>query len=64
VAAAIDLNKEAEEVAARGDHGVVYQTGQVVQFDNDEALAFFSEYLADVATLEDGADQAKLQFPG
>ena len=64
VAAAVDLNRQAEELADRGEGNVLYETGQVVQFENDEALKFFSEYLADVAALEDGADQAKLQFPG
>ena len=32
-------------------------------FDGDEALNFFDEYLGDVAEIEEGSDDSKLKFP-
>lgn len=64
IAAALDINREAEDVAAeRGKEIVRFPSGQIVQFSNDRPLEFFGEYLADVAELETIDDSAVLRFP-
>lgn len=62
LAAGLQLNREAGERA--GEKEVFrYSDGRIVQFDNDQAVSFFNEYLADVADLENYEDGSRLKFP-
>lgn len=63
VAAGMELNHAASDFAGRSDNAVLYRSDAVVKFDNDQALAFFQEYLSDVAELDDAAEEARLKFP-
>ena len=64
IAEALRMNRDARSVASElGKEHVIYQAGDVVQFDNDASLNFFQEYLADVADLEEGTDESRLEFP-
>jgi superfamily II DNA or RNA helicase len=65
IAAAVDLNREAGELASRSGIGapVRYPTGKVVSFEGDQAMRLFDEYLADVAELDGEDDAARLKFP-
>jgi superfamily II DNA or RNA helicase len=62
VAAGLQLNRDA---ASRGaDPEIVrLRDGHVVKFDNDKPAAFFSQYLADVADIENLDDTSRLRFP-
>jgi superfamily II DNA or RNA helicase len=62
IAAGLQLNREA---AARGAGSEVirYPDGRIVKFENDEPASFFREYLADIASVEDLDDGARLRFP-
>lgn len=63
IAAAVELNREAAATEADADTPVIQRIGGVVTFENDSALNFFDEYLADVAELDDESDDAVLRFP-
>lgn len=63
IAAAMQMNSEASVVANDSPNLVEYPTGRIVDFEGDESLSFFGEYLADVAGLEDTVDGAFLKFP-
>ena len=63
IAAGLELNREATARATEDSEAVFYRTGQVVQFEGDQALSFFAEYLRDVADLEDSAEEHRLKFP-
>ena len=65
LAAALELNREARQVAQHGDADkpVIYPTGQIVKFEGDERLDFIMRYLNDVADLADSEESARLQFP-
>ena len=65
IAAAKGLNREGENVAADSlaEQILRYPDGQIVKFEDDEALSFFDEYLGDIAELEDGSDDSQLKFP-
>lgn len=62
LAAAIELNREAGEMAT-SDADVLYRTGTIVKFEGDERANLFAEYLGDVAELQDSSEDAKLRFP-
>jgi superfamily II DNA or RNA helicase len=62
IAAGLELNREAADYADTAS--VVFRAGQPVVFGGDEAVTFFGEYLADVAELDDAADEVRLKFPG
>jgi len=63
LAAGVEINRTARE---RGNlpEVVRYRNGQIVNFDNDVPAAFFDEYLADVADVQDADEGARLKFPG
>ena len=65
IAAARGLNEEGQMMAAElaGHQVLRYPDGRIVQFEGDEALSFFDEYLRDVAELEEGSDDSQLKFP-
>ena len=64
IAEGLRMNKEAQAIAAeRGSGEVVYQAGNIVNFEGDESLNFFLEYLADIAEIEQGSDDSRLKFP-
>ena len=65
IAAAVELNREAAAAEANdlADTLVIQRVGGIVTFENDSALSFFDEYLADVAELDDESDDAVLRFP-
>lgn len=63
VAAGIDFNRRARSEASKIET-VRYRDGEIVQFDNDEPLRFFDEYLSDIASVEDIDDDSQLRFPG
>ena len=63
IGAAMELNREAHELADSSRSPVHYPTGQIVRFENDHALSFFTEYLKDVAALDSEDDSALLKFP-
>jgi hypothetical protein len=63
IAAALDLNREAAAWTAEHDEPVLYKAGEIVKFQDNGALKFFHEYLADVAELEDASEESRLQFP-
>ena len=65
IAAAKGLNREGGSMAARTREGQIlrYPDGQIVNFEGDEALDFFDEYLGDIAELEEGSDVSQLKFP-
>lgn len=65
IAAGLRLNKEAADFAGRSTKKETLRlpNGRVVQFSNDRALDFFSEYLKDVAEVEDLDEGARLKYP-
>lgn len=63
IAAAVELNREAEGSGIDADRPIIQRIDGVVTFENDAALNFFEEYLADVAELDDESDDAVLKFP-
>jgi superfamily II DNA or RNA helicase len=63
IGAAVELNREARELADPSRPTLQYPTGQIVHFENDKALSFFAEYLKDVAELDSEDDSATLKFP-
>jgi superfamily II DNA or RNA helicase len=65
IAAAHELNREAAERGERAEPGetVRYPTGRIVNFEGDEALNFFEEYLEDISELDDKDEGSHLQFP-
>ena len=64
IAEAMRMNREAHSAVFQpGSEPVVYPTGEVVNFEGDQGLDFFQEYLADVAELEEGSDDSRLKFP-
>ena len=64
IAEALHMNEEAKTIAENiGSENVIYQAGNVVQFEGDRSLDFFQEYLADVAELAEGSDDSRLRFP-
>ena len=65
IAALKGLNREGESLATNEHEGQIlrYPDGQIVNFEGDEALNFFDEYLGDIAELEEGSDDSKLKFP-
>jgi len=64
LAAGRNLNNRAREISADGSREVIrFEDGQVVKFDNDKALSFFDEYLADISDLENLDETTRLQFP-
>lgn len=63
IAAGIELNREAAEVAEGEQDAVLYRARELVTFEGDEGVNFFDEYLRDVAALEDSPDEARLKFP-
>lgn len=65
IAAARGLNEEGQKIAAElaGYQVLRYPDGRIVNFEGDEALSFFDEYLRDVAELEEGSDDSQLKFP-
>lgn len=62
IAAGIALNRDA---AARGAALEVlrYPDGRIVKFQNDFPASYFSEYLGDIASIEDMDESARLRFP-
>ena len=62
VAAGLSLNRDAAE-RAREKEIVRFADGQIISFDTNKASAFFDEYLADVASIEDLDQDARLRFP-
>jgi len=62
LAAGLSLNREAAE-RGEGREVVRFADGQVVKFENDKPASFFSQYLADVADVEDLDESARLRFP-
>jgi len=62
VAAAFRMNRDA---GARGANPEVmrFRDGRIIKFDNDHPASFFSEYLEDVADVENLDDGARLRFP-
>ncbi len=63
IAAAIELNREATESHVDLAGPIIQRVDGIVTFENDSALNFFDEYLADVAELDDESDDAVLRFP-
>ena len=65
IAAAKGLNREGESIASnpQGEQILRYPDGHIVNFEGDEALGFFDEYLGDIAELEEGSDDSQLKFP-
>jgi superfamily II DNA or RNA helicase len=62
IASAININSEA---AKRGltKEVIRFQDGRIIKFDNDAPISFFSEYLADIADIENLEDGARLKYP-
>lgn len=63
IAAGVSLNKAAKQKGASQEI-IRYRDGAIVNFDNDAPAKFFSQYLADVADVEELGDGARLKFPG
>ena len=65
IAAARGLNQEGESLAVSSPEEQIlrYPNGQIVNFEGDEALNFFDEYLGDIAELEDDNEDSQLKFP-
>lgn len=64
IAAGIEMNRAANENAHKTPEIVRYHRDGVVTFDDIAAEGFFSEYLADVADIENLEDGSRLRFPG
>ena len=62
IAAGIELNREARERAV-GVEVLRFKDGTIVNFETDGPVAFFDEYLQDVASIEDMDESARLSFP-
>jgi superfamily II DNA or RNA helicase len=62
VAAGLKLNTTAAK-RARELEVIRYRDGQIVKFDNDVPASFFQNYLADIASVEDLEEDARLRFP-
>ncbi len=62
IAAGLNMNKEAK-ARGRNVEVVRFSDGKVVKFDNDNCAAFFDEYLADIADVENLDEGARLRFP-
>lgn len=62
IAAGVRLNRDAERSAAKREV-LRFQGGEIVRFDNDSPAGFFRQYLADVASIENMEDGARLRFP-
>lgn len=62
LAAGFELNEEARQ-RGRGPEVLRFADGRIVTFSNDAPASFFSEYLGDVAAIEDMDDASKLAFP-
>lgn len=65
IASALEINRRAAALQSESSDSVTlrYPEGQIVSFEDDEALQFFREYVGDIAELEDGSDDSKLRFP-
>jgi superfamily II DNA or RNA helicase len=63
LAAGVAINREARAKSASVEI-VRYRDGDIINFDQDEPVAFFDEYLADVASVEDLSEGGRLRFPG
>lgn len=62
IAAGLELNRQAR--LRRQDVEVLrFGDGRIVRFANDRPAAFFAEYLADVASIENLDESARLSFP-
>ncbi len=62
IAAGIELNQEARK-RSQDVEVLRFQQGGIVKFDSDAPATFFEEYLADVASIEDMDESARLTFP-
>jgi superfamily II DNA or RNA helicase len=62
ISAGLTMNKEARE-RSKNPEVIRYTDGRIVNFSDDFPLSFFTEYLADVAAIENMDDGATLRFP-